>query len=110
MPMVRLVFEYVPIIERSLSGKRRYFVNAMQAAVAAGAPGNLDRSVPFGEAPRLHRRCSITAAGAVAGGDGPRSVFPDGGNRRGCSLRDGASAPWPRFDRHREGARPLWVR
>lgn len=31
MPMVRLEFEYVPVIERSPSGKRRYFVDAMQA-------------------------------------------------------------------------------
>lgn len=30
MPMVDLAFEYVPMIERSLSGKRRYFVNGLQ--------------------------------------------------------------------------------
>lgn len=30
MPMARLEFEYVPVIERSQSGKRRYFVNAGQ--------------------------------------------------------------------------------
>jgi phenylacetate-coenzyme A ligase PaaK-like adenylate-forming protein len=32
MPMVRLEFEYVPVIQRSPSGKRRYFVNGIQAA------------------------------------------------------------------------------
>jgi phenylacetate-CoA ligase len=30
MPMVRLEFEYVPFIERSPSGKRRYFVDGME--------------------------------------------------------------------------------
>jgi len=35
MPMARLEFEYVPVIERSPSGKRRYFVDGTQAAAPA---------------------------------------------------------------------------
>ncbi len=35
MPMVRLEFEYVPSIERSPSGKRRYFVDGMQTGTSS---------------------------------------------------------------------------
>ncbi len=35
MPMVRLEFEYVPFIERSPSGKRRYFVDGMQTGTSS---------------------------------------------------------------------------
>ena len=66
LPMVRLVFEYVAVIERSLSGKRPYFVDSLQAVVTGGAPGNLDPGASFRKAPPLcRRRRWIATAGAV---------------------------------------------
>jgi phenylacetate-CoA ligase len=38
MPMVGLEFEYVPFIQRSPSGKRRYFVDGLVGATSASSP------------------------------------------------------------------------
>ena len=51
IPMARLEFEYVPVIERSPSGKRRYFVDGLRAAT----PRTPARQI-VGEAPRRKAR------------------------------------------------------
>jgi len=65
MPMARLEFDYLPYIERSPSGKRRYFVNGLQAGAPQAPPGEPDQA-PVQEAPRPRRRRWITAAAVVA--------------------------------------------
>jgi phenylacetate-CoA ligase len=64
MPMARLEFDYVPAIERSPSGKRRYFVNSLHAD-AGQAPPSEPEEAPFPKARRLHRRRWITAAAVI---------------------------------------------
>jgi phenylacetate-CoA ligase len=61
MPMARLEFEYVPAIERSPSGKRRYFVNGLQADAPRAPPSERDQA-PVQKARRLRRRRWIAAA------------------------------------------------
>jgi len=61
MPMVKLEFEYVPVIERSPSGKRRYFVNGWPAVAAEAPPGQ-----PNGKAPAEGARTAPGWRWAVA--------------------------------------------
>jgi phenylacetate-CoA ligase len=55
MPMTRLEFEYVPRIERSPSGKRRYFVDGMPVADPNALASALNGQV---RSRRAHRRIS----------------------------------------------------
>ncbi len=86
LPMVRLAFEYVPAIERSLSGKRRYFVDGMQVAVVGGAPGHHDRRAQVREA---HRRWMATAGAVLAAAALVMSflITGPGGNGRSATVR-----------------------
>jgi phenylacetate-CoA ligase len=45
MPMVRLGFEYVPVIERNSNGKRRYFVNGLRPVTPKAPPSDLTSEV-----------------------------------------------------------------
>jgi phenylacetate-CoA ligase len=65
MPMVGLEFEYVPVIQRSPSGKRRYFVDGLEAAVAEPPPGDGDSVMQPKPARGLHRWHWIAAAAVV---------------------------------------------
>ena len=65
MPMTQLEFEYVPVIERSPSGKRRYFVDGLQAAVAKASPSQLDSEAPFERARMVPGRRWITVAAVI---------------------------------------------
>jgi phenylacetate-CoA ligase len=51
MPMVELDFEYVPVIDRSRSGKRRYFVDSLQAPTPAAPASHLIGMELPGQAP-----------------------------------------------------------
>jgi phenylacetate-CoA ligase len=66
IPMARLDFEYVPVIERSPSGKRRYFVDALQAAAPKALPTELDSDALPGETRSRHRLHLITTAVVLA--------------------------------------------
>ncbi len=91
LSMVRLVFEYVPAIERSLSGKRRYFLDGLQVVVTGGAQCHLDRRTPFRGAPPLHRRRRwIATAGVVLAAAVLAMSFlttGTGGNGRAATVR-----------------------
>ncbi len=65
MPMTQLEFEYVPVIERSPSGKRRYFVDGWPTAAAKAPPSQLDREAPFERARMVPGRRWITAAAVI---------------------------------------------
>ncbi len=65
IPMIQLEFEYVPVIERSPSGKRRYFVDGMQAAVAKASPSQLGSEAPFERARMVPGRRWITVAAVI---------------------------------------------
>jgi phenylacetate-CoA ligase len=54
MPMTRLEFEYVPVIERSPNNKRRYLVNRMPEAAPEAPPA--ERLVAGGAHPERARR------------------------------------------------------
>jgi phenylacetate-coenzyme A ligase PaaK-like adenylate-forming protein len=60
MPMARLEFEYVAVIERSRSGKRKYFVNGLQEEAPQAPPGE-----PALAPVRRARRLRWIAAAAV---------------------------------------------
>jgi len=68
MPMARLEFEYVPAIDRSPSGKRRYFVNGLLAAAPQAPPSEPVLApvlAPVRQARRLRRRRWIAAAAVI---------------------------------------------
>jgi phenylacetate-CoA ligase len=65
IPMAKLDFEYVPLIERSPSGKRKYFVDGMQAADPKAPSNELDGEVLFAPARGPHKRRWIITATVV---------------------------------------------
>ena len=65
MPMVGLEFEYVPVIQRSPSGKRRYFIDGLEAAAEEPPAGGSDSVALPKPAQGLRRRHWITAAAVV---------------------------------------------
>jgi phenylacetate-CoA ligase len=67
MPMVRLGFESVPVIERSPSGKRRYFVDALQPVASKAAPSTHVREMHIQEIRGLGGRRWVAATAAVLG-------------------------------------------
>jgi phenylacetate-CoA ligase len=71
IPMARLEFESVPVIERSLSGKRRYLVDGSQVAVPRSSASQVAGEAPQRKArrPRAHRylaAAAVVLAAAVA--------------------------------------------
>ena len=62
MPMARLEFEYVSVIERSPSGKRRYFVDGSRAVARKPPQGDLNAEAPHIQA----RKRGVLAAAGVA--------------------------------------------
>jgi phenylacetate-coenzyme A ligase PaaK-like adenylate-forming protein len=62
IPMARLEFEYVATIERSSSGKRRYFVDGFQAVTQQAIPSELDGAALVKQARGLHVLRWIAAA------------------------------------------------
>ena len=64
MPMARLEFEYVPVIERSPSSKRRYFVDRSRAVTSHPTPSDLNAEVRYEEKP-TRRRGALATAGVV---------------------------------------------
>jgi phenylacetate-CoA ligase len=65
MPMVGLEFEYVPVIQRSPSGKRRYFVDGLKAAAVSPPPAGRDGVVLPQPGRGPHRWRWIAAAAVV---------------------------------------------
>ena len=65
MPMASLEFEYVSVIERSPSGKRRYLVNGPQALDSSPQPSGLDAGALSSEVPRANRWHWLAAAGVL---------------------------------------------
>jgi phenylacetate-CoA ligase len=65
MPMADLEFEYVPVIERSPSGKRRYFADGVSAVLPEEQPSELGDEARFEEVRRLQRWRWIAVAAVV---------------------------------------------
>jgi phenylacetate-coenzyme A ligase PaaK-like adenylate-forming protein len=62
IPMAKLEFEYVPVIERSPNGKRRYFVDRSPAAIPEPQPADLSVGVRH-EAMQARRRGALATVG-----------------------------------------------
>jgi phenylacetate-CoA ligase len=65
IPMAKLEFEYVPFIERSPSGKRRYFVDGLQEVAVEAPSSELDGEAPSGPVRGMHKWGWIAAAAVV---------------------------------------------
>ena len=65
IPMARLEFEYVPVIARSPSGKRRYFVDGLRAAALRSPASQIVGEAPRRKARRPPAHRWLTAAAVV---------------------------------------------
>ena len=66
LPMVGLEFEYVPLIERSPNGKRRYFVDGLQADARGQAIPSILRSPDTGRGSMTRDKCVVRRFGRSA--------------------------------------------